>query len=346
MNKKIISLHEIVDFTVLAGGLVSVIGSYWDIQWHFTIGRDSFFIPPHLLVYLGVSLVLVGSVAGLSVVRGIRARHLHRKLRNAVLAILGSVCAIVLAAPIDNLWHQIFGLDVTVWSPPHILLIAGGFAYGISFIYFERLYLHIAKMEGVRKFTSDEFKLELMCAIVLAGLNLLVAEFEYFELLPLVHAVRSRPEWWYLAIFLLESSFVLAFSKTVSRVPWAATRIATFYFLIRTLLTFLLDGAAPGPILPPLLIIPAIAFDVVIQGEHRVRDASFLRAGVFFALMYYVTQFIYFRKLDLAQFVSVNAGELLAATAGAILVSVFAYRFGKTIVGLATDDRSREALST
>jgi hypothetical protein len=31
----------------------------------------------------------------------------------------------VLAAPIDDLWHRLFGLDVTIWSPPHLLGILG-----------------------------------------------------------------------------------------------------------------------------------------------------------------------------------------------------------------------------
>src|SRR3989442_1656421 len=28
--------------------------------------------------------------------------------------------------PIDALWHRLFGLDVTLWSPPHLLGLAGG----------------------------------------------------------------------------------------------------------------------------------------------------------------------------------------------------------------------------
>src|SRR5438132_12141507 len=31
----------------------------------------------------------------------------------------------ILAAPIDDLWHRLFGIDVTVWSPPHLLGLAG-----------------------------------------------------------------------------------------------------------------------------------------------------------------------------------------------------------------------------
>ena len=32
---------------------------------------------------------------------------------------------VILAAPIDDLWHRLFGLDVTLWSPPHLLGLAG-----------------------------------------------------------------------------------------------------------------------------------------------------------------------------------------------------------------------------
>jgi hypothetical protein len=31
----------------------------------------------------------------------------------------------VLAAPIDDLWHRLFGIDVTLWSPPHLLGLLG-----------------------------------------------------------------------------------------------------------------------------------------------------------------------------------------------------------------------------
>jgi hypothetical protein len=37
-----------------------------------------------------------------------------------------SITLTVLAAPIDDLWHRMFGLDVTLWSPPHLLGLVGG----------------------------------------------------------------------------------------------------------------------------------------------------------------------------------------------------------------------------
>ena len=103
-------------------------GVQWDIQWHVLIGRDSFWIPPHLMTYAGVSatmLISFGVLAwetwhGTGSVRmlgfsGTRGFHLAA----------WGIAITVLAAPIDDLWHRIFGIDVTLWSPPHLLGILG-----------------------------------------------------------------------------------------------------------------------------------------------------------------------------------------------------------------------------
>jgi hypothetical protein len=106
-------------------------GLGWDIRWHLLIGRDSFSIPPHVLTYLGVALGAALSlgilayetwsspdapgtvrVAGL---RGTRGFHLA----------WWGMALTILAAPLDDLWHRLFGIDVTLWSPPHLLGLAG-----------------------------------------------------------------------------------------------------------------------------------------------------------------------------------------------------------------------------
>src|SRR4051794_35572580 len=45
---------------MLAGSTSIVVGLLWDISWHMTIGRDTFWTPAHMAIYLG------GVVAGLS----------------------------------------------------------------------------------------------------------------------------------------------------------------------------------------------------------------------------------------------------------------------------------------
>ncbi|HEY7649674.1 MAG TPA: hypothetical protein VID04_11760 [Methylomirabilota bacterium] len=109
-------------------------GVQWDIRWHLLIGRDSFWIAPHLMTYTGVTagaLLAFGMLAldtararsGQRVPGGVQYLGVTGT-RGFHLAWWGMAVTIV-AAPIDDLWHRLFGLDVTLWSPPHLLGLAG-----------------------------------------------------------------------------------------------------------------------------------------------------------------------------------------------------------------------------
>ena len=120
-------------FSKLIGGW----GVQWDIQWHVLIGRDSFWIPPHLMTYAGVSLAVVLSWGVLLWETLLAGRASRAEQSTARIRLLGlratrgfhlaawGIALTVLAAPIDDLWHRLFGLDVTLWSPPHLLGILG-----------------------------------------------------------------------------------------------------------------------------------------------------------------------------------------------------------------------------
>jgi hypothetical protein len=121
-------------------GLVAVFaalgGVYWDVTWHATVGRDSFWIPPHLFVYSGVSVFLLSALMGLALAWW-RAGSLQAALAGRIgtgfaVAALGPAIQIG-AAPLDDMWHRSYGLDVTIWSPPHLMGIAGGMVgiYGL-----------------------------------------------------------------------------------------------------------------------------------------------------------------------------------------------------------------------
>jgi len=116
-------------WTLLAAKLVAGWGVRWDIQWHVQIGRDSFWIAPHLMTYAGVTLVVLVSFGVLAWETWRRTPGTLRLLglrgtRGYHVAAWG-IAITVLAAPIDDLWHRLFGLDVTIWSPPHLLGFLG-----------------------------------------------------------------------------------------------------------------------------------------------------------------------------------------------------------------------------
>ncbi|HTO11404.1 MAG TPA: hypothetical protein VMQ51_07515 [Candidatus Binatia bacterium] len=109
-------------------------GTQWDIQWHLRIGRDTFWIAPHLITYSGVTAIVLVSFG---VLAWTSWRALRGEREAGMLGMLGvtgtrgwhfaawAILLTVLAAPIDDLWHRLFGLDVTLWSPPHLLGLLG-----------------------------------------------------------------------------------------------------------------------------------------------------------------------------------------------------------------------------
>jgi len=130
-----LGLYRAALWVLLGANLLAGWGVQWDIMWHVRIGRDSFWIPPHVMTYSGVTLIVLASF-------GVLARDTlrHRRAGRApegterVLGISGTpgfllascgIALTVLAAPIDDLWHRLFGIDVTLWSPPHLLGLVG-----------------------------------------------------------------------------------------------------------------------------------------------------------------------------------------------------------------------------
>jgi len=125
-----LTLRRAALWALLLSKLIAGWGVQWDIQWHVLVGRDSFWIPPHVMTYAGVTLAVLVSFGILawetlvgSDARGQRILGLTGT-RGFLLAAAG-IGLTVLAAPIDDFWHRMFGLDVTLWSPPHLLGIVG-----------------------------------------------------------------------------------------------------------------------------------------------------------------------------------------------------------------------------
>ena len=128
----------------LYGSLLLMIGGVWDIAWHHTRGRDSFWSPPHLLLYSGVGVM--GLVALAMVVRTMRGRRAGLEADPLLVALWGlraprgfalvgaGALGAVLSAPFDEAWHRLFGIDVTVWSPPHLFAIAAAGAMRLGLL--------------------------------------------------------------------------------------------------------------------------------------------------------------------------------------------------------------------
>jgi hypothetical protein len=110
--------------------VLGAFGNAWDLYWHIMVGRDTFWIPPHTMMYTAVALsgltatyvvlaeTLAPSIKSVSTMVGFRA-----PLGYFILG-LGAL-QMALSAPFDDWWHRIYGVDVTVWSPPHLAGFSG-----------------------------------------------------------------------------------------------------------------------------------------------------------------------------------------------------------------------------
>jgi len=103
------TLRRAALWALLLSKLIGGWGVQWDIQWHVLIGRDSFWIPPHLMTYAGVALTVLISFGILAwdTARGagsVRVLGL-RSTRGFHLAAWG-IAITVLAAPFDDFWHR------------------------------------------------------------------------------------------------------------------------------------------------------------------------------------------------------------------------------------------------
>lgn len=101
---------------VLISLCAGITGLMWDTWWHVAVGRDTFWEPPHFMLYISVAVALLLSVCGWRLTR-------EKIWRNLAIA----AALVPLSAPFDDAWHRWFGVENLsttwiVWSPPHLVL--------------------------------------------------------------------------------------------------------------------------------------------------------------------------------------------------------------------------------
>src|SRR3954453_16479902 len=141
-------LHKLADFSerqwgvpawvALSGEIASVslivalLGMYWDISLHIDQGRDPGPLanPAHYLILFGLfgvfvagffAIMLGDSRGGSSMLK--RADSWKIPLGGVLLFACASFS--LLGFPLDDGWHRIFGQDVTLWGPTHLMLFGG-----------------------------------------------------------------------------------------------------------------------------------------------------------------------------------------------------------------------------
>lgn len=244
------------------GTLAGLLGIYWDIAWHIDIGRDTFFTLPHNFLYSSIAVVLLMSLYGL--LRDRRDTPFHLRWRNlrlhsGVLIVAVGAALELLFAPMDELWHALFGVDVTLWAPMHLIGILGLTLASFGGLVSAWLERRLAVSEGRRRLFGG---VSLFFAAALLGWSLLLlAEYDF--------NTPQFPSFWHPVLLLGLPPLVLVLVGRLSPWRWAATVTALLYTAFRLglagwlMTTASLDLAGSTRPLIPLLIFSGLVVDLL-----------------------------------------------------------------------------------
>lgn len=252
-----------------------IIGLIWDISWHTSIGRDGLLSPPHLAIYLGA--LIAGVFSGFKVLKisffgSSEEKSASVKFWGIFYGSLGTLfCiwgafAMLTSAPFDDWWHNTYGLDVQILSPPHTVL-----ALGIMSIQLGAVVSTLSQQNSL----VGASKLQKLLFIIASGL-LLVTLFtlssEYLGRHDMHHSLFYQVAAGVFPIYLVAVAWA-------SKLKWAATWTAVVYSLMLGSMVWILPLFPAEPLLGPirnhisnyqsfefplLLIIPCICIDLIL----------------------------------------------------------------------------------
>ena len=296
-------------WAVLAGGTSIAVGILWDISWHRTIGRDTFWTPAHMAIYIGG--LLGGFTCAWLVIRttffaskeeqsaAVRLWGFRAPL-GAWVTIWGAL-GMLTSAPFDNWWHDAYGVDVKILSPPHTVLALGMWAIVLGAL------MLLLREQNLAPAGQPEPGRRLF--IYASGLVVVMASVFLIE--------HSWPNQQRTALFYQMSAttlpvYLLGLGRA-SKFRWGATLIALVYMGIIAGMAWVLPlfpgqprlGPIRNPVthfvplpFPLLLVVPALGIDLlrgwIGHGRGWQRDwLLVILAGCAFFGLFLLTQWFF-----------------------------------------------------
>jgi hypothetical protein len=250
--------------------IVAVFGFYADVASHIDNGRDPgpFANPFHFFIIAGLGGIALAGIV--SILLGSEKTPSSVQIRPGWNAPAGGVLLLVcggiavLGFPLDDVWHRLFGQDVTLWSPTHMQMVGGA---SLSTLAFWILLVEGRRASGDRAETTTSIYEVLAAGAMLVGLSAFQAEFDYsvpqFRLL--FHPV----------LLMLSAGITFAAARTrLGR--GGAVKAALFFIALRGVLSLIVGpGLGHTTLHFPLYIVEALVVEVVALTVTTRRPVRF-----------------------------------------------------------------------
>ncbi len=163
--RSLLRLRASIGSILLGATLLFTFGAGWDITSHRTVGRDATFSPAHVTML--TALTIMGLAAMVLVLIETRWARRNPGVRDygitfaggfsgplgAYLTGFGAIAAAI-AFPLDNYWHSLYGIDVSLWAPFHVMIIMGTVLSSIGVTSLLISTAHLAASQHARKLKS------------------------------------------------------------------------------------------------------------------------------------------------------------------------------------------------
>lgn len=281
------------------------LSSRWDAAEHAKGAVDRFWYPPHFGIYFGLLTAGLLALVGLILLLGGPGLPLVKLRQNAALALVVAANGLsFIGAPFDAWWHTTFGIDLTVWSPPHLHLLLGTL---LSLLASAVYFLDNDPADApLRPLTAPHnhprlIWLPLTLALLLSGY--LFIEYEGGRLNA---DVLARPLWTFPIVWSFYVLFTLGLLASFTRRIGMVTVLTTLYLVARLGMLWL-DRAVfdfQSTLFYPL-IIPALAFDLLLmllrsREDGRIGGWRLVIVGVGVAAVVALSTWLYWRLIGAA----------------------------------------------
>ncbi|HJU58815.1 MAG TPA: hypothetical protein VJ583_03645 [Nitrososphaeraceae archaeon] len=322
LHKQLINKFLVGCILVSTGILISDSGGSWDITNHLLNKPETFFSPPHVLLYSGITLALVGTTIMflywrsysiyISNIKGEK----NFKLDLSIKFVIIGISMLILAGPFDFSWHSSFGLDGLL-SPPHLTLTIGMLAGSIGSLIGITSYIVINNSISQEKKQNNNIntikKNERILIPIYTGLTIIgilpiwmsssgliymfslpFSETEYynFNLEPTTAATIATISFPFLISFILVSLFKLVKEIGNKKRKFGIITVTGSIFIIITIFTMMMPNKSLISTIPfyVLNIIPIIMADIFLSKLPSKRVFVYTSGGILgssFFLLYY-----------------------------------------------------------
>src|SRR5918995_2442094 len=329
--KRLINRFLVGCILVSAGILLAESGGSWDITNHLLNKPETFFSPPHVILYSGIALSLVGaSIMFLcwrlySIYTSAIKEQKKLTMNLSIKLVISGVSMLILAGPLDFFWHSAFGLDGLL-SPPHLILTIGMFAGSIGALIGITSYILINSSTSQEKRQNnnnniDNFKnneriaISIYTTLTIIGIlpiwmsssgliymfSLPFSDTEYynFNLEPTIAATIATVSFPFLISFILVSLFKIVEKMSNKKRKFGAISVTGSIFIIITIVTMMIPNKSLISTIPfyALNIIPILIADVFLSKLPLKRMFIYISGGIlgssFFMLYYPMITHIY-----------------------------------------------------